>query len=177
MLAVRGTSTESSEYYVSPEERFNTEAPSYRTRQGIHHSLHPCPLITTSLSLNRKVARGNIWATLSPNPTDLEPSNSQPEKECSLAPEPDRLRALKPLNPQPVLLEILNRVPTTEVLRPFAPNLLQLCMHLLDNDDEENAVIALRIILDLHKTYRAQRPQPVGTNPEPLIFNHIQRKL
>ncbi|KAJ1496049.1 hypothetical protein T484DRAFT_1760331 [Baffinella frigidus] len=64
-----------------------------------------------------------------------------------------------------VLLEILNRVPTTEVLKPHAPDLLKLCMHLLDTDDEDNAVIALRIILDLHKTYRAQRP---GGGPGPL---------
>jgi len=55
-----------------------------------------------------------------------------------------------------VLLEILNRVPTTEVLKPFAPELLKLSMHLLENDDEDNAVIALRIILDLHKQYRRQ---------------------
>lgn len=70
-----------------------------------------------------------------------------------------------------VLLEILNRVPTTEVLRPFAPSLLQLCMHLLDNDDEENAVIALRIILDLHKTYRAQRPAagPLEGDVQPFL--------
>lgn len=66
----------------------------------------------------------------------------------------------------PVLLEILNRVPTTEVLRPFAPDLLKLCMHLLHSDDENNAVIALHIILDLHKTYRAQRPQQGPLEPD-----------
>ena len=35
-----------------------------------------------------------------------------------------------------VLLEVLNRVPTTEVLRPFAMDLLKLCMHVLQTDDE-----------------------------------------
>ena len=65
-----------------------------------------------------------------------------------------------------VLLEILNRVPTTEVLKPFAPELLKLCMHLLENDDEDNAVIALRIILDLHKQYRRQPGVPGILEPE-----------
>jgi hypothetical protein len=39
-------------------------------------------------------------------------------------------------------------------------------MHLLHTDDEDNAVIALRIILDLHKTYRAQRPHPGPLEPD-----------
>eukprot|EP00961_Rhodomonas_salina_P252839 3417497-Rhodomonas_salina.1 len=70
-----------------------------------------------------------------------------------------------------VLLEILNRVPTTEVLKPFAPDLLKLCMHLLENDDEDNAVIALRIILDLHKTYRGVRPAvgPLEQDVQPFL--------
>lgn len=68
-----------------------------------------------------------------------------------------------------VLLEILNRVPTTEVLKPHAGDLLKLCMHVLDTDDEDNAVIALRIILELHKQYRSPRPtQGAPQMPGPL---------
>ena len=32
--------------------------------------------------------------------------------------------------------------------------MLSLCMKLLETDNEENAVICLRIIFDLHKNYR-----------------------
>ena len=32
---LRGTSTEGSPYFVRPEERFNTELPTYKTRSGI----------------------------------------------------------------------------------------------------------------------------------------------
>jgi transformation/transcription domain-associated protein len=53
-----------------------------------------------------------------------------------------------------VLLEILNRLPNNEALRPFSQNLLKLSMYLLEVENEENAVICLRIIIDLHKNYR-----------------------
>ena len=76
-----------------------------------------------------------------------------------------------------VLLEILNRVPTTEVLKPFAPDLLKLCMHLLENDDEDNAVIALRIILDLHKQYRRQPGVPGILEPEVQPFLDFVRRV
>lgn len=76
-----------------------------------------------------------------------------------------------------VLLEILNRVPTTEVLKPFAPELLKLCMHLLENDDEDNAVIALRIILDLHKQYRRQPGVPGILEPEVQPFLDFVRRV
>ena len=52
------------------------------------------------------------------------------------------------------VLEILNRLPNNEHLRPFSHNLLKLSMYLLEVENEENAVICLRIIIDLHKNYR-----------------------
>ena len=76
-----------------------------------------------------------------------------------------------------VLLEILNRVPTTDVLKPFAPELLKLCMHLLENDDEDNAVIALRIILDLHKQYRRAPNVPGILEPEVQPFLNFVCKV
>jgi len=52
------------------------------------------------------------------------------------------------------ILEILNRLPNNEHLRPFSHNLLKLSMFLLEVENEENAIICLRIIIDLHKNYR-----------------------
>jgi len=53
-----------------------------------------------------------------------------------------------------MLLEVLNRLPNTETLRPHVQSMLSLCMQLLERDNEENAVICLRIIFDLHKNFR-----------------------
>jgi phosphatidylinositol kinase/protein kinase (PI-3 family) len=53
-----------------------------------------------------------------------------------------------------VLLEILNRLPPNEVLRPRVRELLPLAMQVLREDNEENAVTAIHIIFDLHKTFR-----------------------
>eukprot|EP00026_Physarum_polycephalum_P000015 Phypoly_transcript_00015.p1 GENE.Phypoly_transcript_00015~~Phypoly_transcript_00015.p1 ORF type:complete len:3639 (+),score=586.09 Phypoly_transcript_00015:159-11075(+) len=53
-----------------------------------------------------------------------------------------------------MILEILSRLPTTELLKQYVANLLKLAMYLLEVENEENAVICLRIIIDLHKSYR-----------------------
>ena len=53
-----------------------------------------------------------------------------------------------------VLLEILNRLPNNDVLKPFVPDLLKLAMSVLKVDNEDNGLICLRIIFDLHKNYR-----------------------
>ncbi|KYR00111.1 protein kinase [Tieghemostelium lacteum] len=53
------------------------------------------------------------------------------------------------------ILEILNKLPNNDLLKTHVPSLLQLSMYLLEVDNEENALICLRIIIDLHKTYRA----------------------
>ena len=53
-----------------------------------------------------------------------------------------------------VLLEILNRLPNNDVLKPYVGDLLHLAMNILKVDNEENALICLRIIFDLHKNYR-----------------------
>jgi len=51
-------------------------------------------------------------------------------------------------------LEILNRLPNTDVLKQYVKNLLELVLDLLKVENEENALICLRIIIDLHKNYR-----------------------
>ncbi|GAB5370731.1 hypothetical protein AAMO2058_001518200 [Amorphochlora amoebiformis] len=52
-----------------------------------------------------------------------------------------------------VLLEILNRLPNNEVLRPYVNQLLRLVMQILTIDNQENALICLRIIFDVHKNF------------------------
>ena len=52
------------------------------------------------------------------------------------------------------LLEILHRLPTSEPLRPFSEEIIHLMFHLLDVDNEENVLICLRVIIELHKHFR-----------------------
>nr|CAG8553245.1 5905_t:CDS:10 [Entrophospora candida] len=51
-------------------------------------------------------------------------------------------------------LEILHRLPQNESLRPFAPDLLKLVMNLLKKENEDNAVICLKIIIELHRCHK-----------------------
>ncbi|GAM17862.1 hypothetical protein SAMD00019534_010370 [Acytostelium subglobosum LB1] len=52
------------------------------------------------------------------------------------------------------ILEILNKLPNNDILKPQVQNLLQLSMYLIEVDNEENALVCLRIIMELHKNYR-----------------------
>ena len=66
-----------------------------------------------------------------------------------------------------MLLEVLNRLPNNETLRPHVPQMLSLCMKLLETDNEENAVICLRIIFDLHKNFRPNLERALQSDPRP----------
>ncbi|WIA37453.1 hypothetical protein OEZ86_014371 [Tetradesmus obliquus] len=49
------------------------------------------------------------------------------------------------------VLEVLSKLPPNEVLRPYMPRLLALCLELLRNDNQANGVLAFHVLLDLNK--------------------------
>lgn len=56
-----------------------------------------------------------------------------------------------------IVLEIMSRfmgTSHTEVLKPFVLDILQVSMKVLQDDNEDNALIAQRIIFELHKSFR-----------------------
>ena len=53
-----------------------------------------------------------------------------------------------------ILLEVIYRLPQNDTLKPFATELLQLLMDLLKIENEDNAVICLKIIIELYKSYK-----------------------
>eukprot|EP01095_Lingulamoeba_sp_RSL-Kostka_P009634 TRINITY_DN3346_c0_g1_i1.p1 TRINITY_DN3346_c0_g1~~TRINITY_DN3346_c0_g1_i1.p1 ORF type:complete len:133 (+),score=23.52 TRINITY_DN3346_c0_g1_i1:58-456(+) len=53
-----------------------------------------------------------------------------------------------------IILEILNRLQFNDLLKQVVPNLLKLTYYLLEIENEENALICLRIIMEIHKSYR-----------------------
>ncbi|KAK9678784.1 hypothetical protein RND81_11G233100 [Saponaria officinalis] len=53
-----------------------------------------------------------------------------------------------------IVIEILNRLPHSEVLRPFVQDLLKVAMQVLTTDNEENGLICIRIIFDLLRNFR-----------------------
>ncbi|KAI6035416.1 hypothetical protein F5J12DRAFT_25544 [Pisolithus orientalis] len=54
-----------------------------------------------------------------------------------------------------VLLEVLHRVPYSDVIRPQALSLLSGMLHILHHDNEENGVTSCKIIIDLLRSFRA----------------------
>ncbi|XP_041478426.1 transformation/transcription domain-associated protein-like isoform X1 [Lytechinus variegatus] len=78
---------------------------------------------------------------------------------------PQFLRVLKDEKPQfiaesplqhlrKLLLELLHRMPTNEQLRQFVRQILELMFTLLETENEENVLVCLKIIIELHKYYR-----------------------
>ncbi len=54
-----------------------------------------------------------------------------------------------------VVLEIISRMPSNEILRPHASHLVAVALDILKRDYEENALLASRILFDLYKVYRS----------------------
>ncbi|GAA6030453.1 hypothetical protein JCM8097_009114 [Rhodosporidiobolus ruineniae] len=65
-----------------------------------------------------------------------------------------------------LLIQILHRLPHVEALRPHAPSLMTLLLHLLRTESEDNAVLCMKVIIDLHRTY-SRPPPPVPGQPNP----------
>lgn len=53
-----------------------------------------------------------------------------------------------------VVIEILSRLPQSEVLRPFVQEFLKVAIHVLTTDNERNGLICIRFIFDLLRNYR-----------------------
>nr|CAH7738958.1 unnamed protein product [Callosobruchus chinensis] len=53
-----------------------------------------------------------------------------------------------------LILEMLYRLPANDILKPYVRSILQLMMKLLEIDNEENVLVCLKIIIELHKQYK-----------------------
>lgn len=60
-----------------------------------------------------------------------------------------------------LVLEIIHRIPTNEHLRPHTKNILSLMFRFLEVESEENVLICLRIIIELHKQFRPPISQEI----------------
>lgn len=63
-----------------------------------------------------------------------------------------------------LILEMIHRLPTNEYLRPYVKQILSLMLKLLESENEENILVCLRIIIELHKQYRPTFNPEVCTN-------------
>ncbi|XP_060716345.1 transformation/transcription domain-associated protein isoform X3 [Tachysurus vachellii] len=60
-----------------------------------------------------------------------------------------------------LVLEIIHRIPTNEHLRPHVKNVLSVMFRFLEIESEENVLICLRIIIELHKQFRPPISQEI----------------
>ena len=62
-----------------------------------------------------------------------------------------------------LILEMIHRLPTNDYLRPYVKQILSLMLKLLETENEENILVCLRIIIELHKQYRPTFNPEVST--------------
>lgn len=60
------------------------------------------------------------------------------------------------------LLDLLNRIPLSEVPRQFVAELITLCHKVLKTDAEDNGIIAQRILFDIHKHFKQALEEQTG---------------
>ncbi|XP_041829403.1 transformation/transcription domain-associated protein isoform X1 [Melanotaenia boesemani] len=60
-----------------------------------------------------------------------------------------------------LVLEIIHRIPANEHLRPHTKNILSVMFRFLEIESEENVLICLRIIIELHKQFRPPISQEI----------------
>lgn len=53
-----------------------------------------------------------------------------------------------------LLLEVLSKTPPHELVRPLAPNIMDTMIHVIRTDNEENAVLAIKITVDMYRTHK-----------------------
>ncbi|XP_014255602.1 transformation/transcription domain-associated protein [Cimex lectularius] len=53
-----------------------------------------------------------------------------------------------------LLLEMIYRIPTNKYLKPYVESILKLTFKLLETENEQNVLVCLRIIIELHKHFR-----------------------
>ncbi|KAI1279605.1 Transformation/transcription domain-associated protein [Halotydeus destructor] len=70
-----------------------------------------------------------------------------------------------------LILEIIHRLPVNEHLKVHVRNILSLMFKLLEVENEENVLICLRIVIELHKQYRP------AFSPEIQQFLHSVKKI
>lgn len=61
-----------------------------------------------------------------------------------------------------LILEMIHRLPVSETIRPHVDKILVMTLKMLREDNEDNVLICLRIIIDLHKYYRPPFYPQVG---------------
>lgn len=68
---------------------------------------------------------------------------------------------------------MIHRLPVSEAIRPHVNNILILTLNLIKEDNEENVLICLRIIIDLHKQYRPAFYPQVSSDGILPIYQYI----
>ncbi|XP_019648042.1 PREDICTED: transformation/transcription domain-associated protein-like [Branchiostoma belcheri] len=70
-----------------------------------------------------------------------------------------------------LLLEIIHRIPTNDHFRIYVSKVLSLMFQLIERENEENVLVCLRIIIELHKQFRPQ------IQPEIQHFLHMVKQI
>eukprot|EP00798_Chlamydomonas_sp_ICE-L_P011537 gene11537-34249_t len=61
-----------------------------------------------------------------------------------------------------IVLDIISRLPQTDVFRPYVQETSDICMAVMQTDNQDNAIIAIKVAFDLQKTYKGSLEKHAG---------------
>ncbi|KAB7505950.1 Transformation/transcription domain-associated protein [Armadillidium nasatum] len=76
-----------------------------------------------------------------------------------------------------LILEMIHRLPSNEHLKKYLGSILAVVFKLLDIDNEENVMVALHIITELHKTYRPSFTPEYNLIPRAILSLKVLTEL
>lgn len=68
---------------------------------------------------------------------------------------------------------MIHRLPITETLRTHVKSIITMMLKLLKTDNEENVLISLRIIIELHKHFRPSYNPEVSIQMSKIIYYNL----
>ncbi|KAH3761988.1 transformation/transcription domain-associated protein [Pelomyxa schiedti] len=74
------------------------------------------------------------------------------------------------------ILEIIKRLPCTDQLKTNVPHLMKLAMYLLEVESEDNVIICLHIIIELHKNFKMSMENELAEQVQAFL-NFVHRLL
>nr|CAD7586473.1 unnamed protein product [Timema genevievae] len=124
-------------------------------------ALVPFPLIVKCSKLGHRyinrfgsqIARNQVILSSSEYPTFLDHSMKKFLKILQDG-EPLFIGEYNIQQVRKLILEMIHRFPSNDHLRPYVKHILTLMLKLLETDNEENALVCLRIINELHRHFR-----------------------
>lgn len=114
----------------------------------------PCTPSKSAYALSRESSDGTTSTQKEPAATPADTTTPLPlQTDVNVSPT-EKMEEEVEYRLRHAILELCTRMPQNEFLRPYVGKLFAMAMDVLHSDYEDNALLAARVVFELHKSYR-----------------------